>query len=153
MPIQIVEFKKELRDHFRELNEEWLNEYYFVTDSDIEILSNPEKIIADGGLIFFALEDEIVLGTVGLVKHENDSYEIIKMGVQKTAQNKGIGSLLMNACIETALKNMATKLTLETAVPLKAAIHLYKKFGFIQTSDEYTHPIFKRTTFTMELNL
>ncbi len=153
MAVEIIEFKSELRQHFRLLNEEWLNEYYFVTESDTEILSNPEKIIEDGGFIFFAIEDSIVLGTCALLKHDHSSFELIKMGVKKNSQNKGVGSLLMRACVETAIKNKAEKLSLETAIPLKAAIHLYRKFGFIQTSEEYTHPVFKRTTFTMELIL
>lgn len=153
MAVEIIEFKSELRHHFRLLNEEWLNEYYFVTESDTEILSNPEKIIEDGGFVFFAIEDSIVLGTCALLKHDNSIFEIIKMGVKKDSQNKGVGSLLMRACVETAIKNKAKKLSLETAIPLKAAIHLYRKFGFIQTSEEYTHQVFKRTTFTMELIL
>lgn len=151
--IQVVPFDLSLKMYFRLLNVEWLNYYYFVTPEDLEILDYPEKIVANGGSVFFAKSGDEVLGTCALLKGEHDDFELVKMGVSPDARNLGIGSLLMEACISEAKSKKAKLITLETAIPLKAAIHLYKKYGFVQTSDEYTHPVFKRTTFKMELVL
>lgn len=153
MDVSIVNFDKKYRSYFQSLNEEWLNKYYFITESDLLLLSNPEKLISEGGFVFFALMNTDVVGTCALIPHGEFCFEIIKMAVSEHVQNFGIGSLLMKKCIAFAEKNDANKITLETAVPLKAAIHLYKKFGFLQTSEEYTHPVFTRTTFLMELKL
>ncbi len=153
MNIRIVHFSPEHKDDFYNLNAEWLNKYYFVTNEDEVLLRNPERIIENGGMVYFALLDEEVVGTCAIIPEENNSFELIKMGVSPKAQNKGIGSLLMTACVNFVKQQNANQITLETAVPLKAAIHLYEKFGFIRTSDEYTHPVFKRVTFKMKLNL
>ena len=153
MDVSIINFEQKYRSYFQSLNEEWLNKYYFISESDLELLSNPEKIISEGGFVFFALLNNDVVGTCALIPNGETCFEIIKMAVSEHSQNYGIGSLLMKTCIEYAKVNGADKITLETAVPLKAAIHLYKKFGFIQTSEEYTHPVFKRITFLMELKL
>jgi len=151
--IRIVHFSPEHKDDFYNLNAEWLNKYYFVTNEDEVLLRNPERIIENGGMVYFALLNEEVVGTCAIIPEENNSFELIKMGVSPKAQNKGIGSLLMTACVNFVKQQNANQITLETAVPLKAAIHLYEKFGFIRTSDEYTHPVFKRVTFKMKLNL
>ena len=68
-------------------------------------------------------------------------------------QGRGIANTLMQAVIEEAKKKGIKKITLETAASLKAAISLYKKTGFVQSSPEEIHPDFGRLTFKMELNL
>ncbi len=153
MNIRIVQFESQYRDDFYYLNAEWLNKYYFVTDEDEVLLKNPEKIIEEGGMVFFALLNNDVVGTCAIIPEAEKTFELIKMGVSSIVQGNGIGSLLLTACLNLAKEKGAEQITLETAVPLKAAIHLYEKFGFKKTSEEYTHPVFKRTTFKMQLIL
>ncbi len=153
MDIRIIHFSDKFKDDFYRLNAQWLNEFYFITKEDGVILRNPEKIIENGGWVFFALLDDVPVGTCAIVPESDSTYELIKMAVDLQAQGKGIGSLLMQACLQIAKEHNAKSVTLETAVPLKAAIHLYEKFGFIKTSEEYTHPVFKRVTFKMELSI
>ena len=153
MDIRIVHFSQDFKEDFYRLNAQWLNKYYCVTEEDEDLLRNPERIIEKDGGVFFALFNSIPVGTCALVPENNSTYELIKMGVDPEFQGKGIGALLMNACLQFARDRNAKMITLETAVPLKAAIHLYEKFGFVKTSEEYTHPVFKRVTFKMELLL
>lgn len=153
MDIRIVHFTPNFKDDFYTLNAQWLNHYYFITPEDEVLLVNPEKIIEKGGGVFFALNGNIAVGTCAIVPESSSIFELIKMGVDPNVQGNGIGSLLMKACIEFAKERKADLITLETAVPLKAAIHLYEKFGFVKTSEEYTHPVFKRVTFKMQLLL
>ena len=153
MDIRVVQFDPCYKKFFYALNAEWLNKYYFVTPEDELLLRYPEKIVDQGGEVFFAIMGDEVLGTCALIPEGVSTFELIKMGVSPTAQGKGIGAMLMTRCIEFAKEKNAKLITLETAVPLKAAIHLYEKFGFIKTSEEYTHPVFNRVTFRMELLL
>jgi putative acetyltransferase len=146
MDIRIVHFSEKFKDDFYRLNAQWLNEFYFITNEDEAILRNPEKIIEKGGWVFFALVDNNPVGTCAIVPESNSTFELIKMGVDPKVQGNGIGALLMKACLQIAKEQNARLITLETAVPLKAAIHLYEKFGFVKTSEEYTHPVFKRVT-------
>ena len=149
----IIPFTPELKSKFKDLNVEWLCKYYFVTEADDRILSNPEKIIDEGGAVLFAsLHDEII-GTCALIKVSENEYEIAKMGVTEKARGMKAGQLLLQAIIEEAKRKRAKLISLDTAFKLNAAIALYTKFGFIQTSEERIHPEFKRQTFRMELSL
>ena len=149
----IVYYEPTLKPLFKSLNHEWLDKYFTVTEEDDKILSDPEKIIRDGGCVIFAsLQDEIV-GTCALIKKTDSEYEIAKMGVTKRAQGRKVGQCLLNEIINEAKKRNAKIVSLETAISLKAAISLYEKFGFSRTSEEETHPLFNRKTFRMELKL
>ena len=153
MNIRIVDFNYKFKNDFYRLNAIWLNQYYSVTKEDEILLNNPEAIIKKGGRVFFALLNDEAVGTCAILPESNSVFELIKMSVDPEVQGKGIGSLLMIACLEFVNDRNGSIITLETAVPLKAAIHLYEKFGFVKTSEEYTHPVFNRVTFKMELNL
>jgi len=150
---EIIQYEPSLKSEFKRLNYEWLNKYFYVTAEDDRILSNPEKIISDGGSIFFARIRENIVGTCALIKVSADEYEVAKMAVKEMEQGKKVGRLLMHAIIEEAKKQGASIISLETAKPLKSAIALYQKFGFLATTEERIHTIFGRTTFRMELKV
>ena len=130
-----------------------MNKYYSITQADLEILENPERIIQEGGYVFFAVLDDVVVGTCAIVPHEVHSCELIKMGVRENYQGKGIGKLLLEKVIEQAREKGFRTMTLETASTLEVAVSLYKKIGFVQTSPEEKHPKFGRMTFKMEMKL
>src|SRR5258705_12686036 len=100
MPDQItilnfLEQPELLSKYFIQLNHEWLNKYYFVTEEDDKLLSDPERIIQDGGCILFAKFHNEIVGTCALIKINNREYEIAKMGVSEKAQGKGAGNALL----------------------------------------------------------
>src|SRR5262249_3957766 len=137
--IQILDFDPTYIDHFRKLNEAWIRKYFFLEQADRAILSNPEKIIADGGAIFFARLAEKITGTAALVKVEESTFEIAKMAVAEDYQGMGIGRMLLDACIERAKASNATCVTLETNTILTSAVQLYKKAGFKSVPLEDSH--------------
>lgn len=51
--LSIIDFDPQYRTAFKTLNFEWIEKYFSVCDTDIEQLSNPEKIIQEGGRVFF----------------------------------------------------------------------------------------------------
>ncbi|MBL0063990.1 MAG: GNAT family N-acetyltransferase [Bacteroidetes bacterium] len=153
MATEIVQYSEKFKGYFKSLNEEWLNKYYSITQADLEILENPERIIQEGGYVFFAVLDDVVVGTCAIVPHEVHSCELIKMGVRENYQGKGIGKLLLEKVIEQAREKGFRTMTLETASTLEVAVSLYKKIGFVQTSPEEKHPKFGRMTFKMEMKL
>ena len=153
MATEIVQYSEKFNGYFKSLNVEWLNKYYSITAADLEILENPERIIQEGGYVFFAVLDDVVVGTCAIVPHEVHSCELIKMGVRENYQGKGIGKLLLEKVIEHAREKGFRTMTLETASTLEAAVSLYKKIGFVQTSPEEKHPKFGRMTFKMEMKL
>ena len=153
MATEIVQYSEKFNGYFKSLNVEWLNKYYSITAADLEILENPERIIQEGGYVFFTVLDDVVVGTCAIVPHEVHSCELIKMGVRENYQGKGIGKLLLEKVIEQAREKGFRTMTLETASTLEVAVSLYKKIGFVQTSPEEKHPKFGRMTFKMEMKL
>lgn len=129
----IVPYKKEYNEYIKALNYEWLEKYFAVEPIDIIQLSNPQTEILDkGGKIFFALNDDEVIGTASLLKVNDEEYELAKMAVTEKYQNAGIGKMLIEYCIEEAKNARIKKLTLFSNTKLKAAIHVYKNYGFLE---------------------
>ena len=151
MNIEIIDFEPKYRDDFKNLNVEWLEKYFEVEPYDKEVLSNPEKYILEkGGKIFFAKLEDKIIGTVALMP-KNSSFELTKMAVTEKIQSKGIGSLLMQKCIDEA-KNLGLKeIFLFSNTKLDKAINLYKKEGFLE--EHFDSSDYKRANIYMTLKL
>lgn len=137
MRIEIIAFDDALVESIKNLNYEWLEKYFHVEPGDIQSLSNPKKYIIDkGGYIYYAkLNDEIV-GTASLLKKSESIYELGKMAITEKAQGKGIGTVLLEHCLKVAKIKGIQTLILYSNTKLASAIHLYRKYGFIETELE-----------------
>lgn len=151
--IEILEFKPELREHFMRLNLEWIEKYYSVCDADIEQLGNPEKIMAEKGMVFFAKYGEEIVGTCALVWYNDSWLELIKMAVTEKYQGLKIGKQLMEAAIAKSKALGAEVLVLETAKELLNAIALYERCGFVRFELPKAHFTYNREVFAMKLDL
>jgi GNAT superfamily N-acetyltransferase len=151
MSIDIVSFKREYSKNFFELNIEWLEKFFYVEPFDHEVLNSPEKyIIGSGGYIFFAIENEEVVGTVALLKHKKNVFELTKMAVPPIHQGKKIGQLLLKYCIDFGKRNDFSKLILYSHTKLENAIYIYKKYGFEEIALDTGNP-YKRSNIKMQL--
>ena len=78
----LVDFSPEYAEAFKELNLEWIEEYFEPENIDLMMLSDPQKMFIDsGGAIVFAIVDNDIVGCCGLLKHNKTTYEISKMAV------------------------------------------------------------------------
>jgi ribosomal protein S18 acetylase RimI-like enzyme len=147
--IEIVPFSLDLKEHIKILNEEWLTKYFRIEEKDKITLSNPqEEIINKGGLIFYAKRNNVVIGTVSLVKINEETFEVSKMAVSDKAQGLGTGTMLLEHCLQTAGEKHIRKLILYSNTSLLPAIHLYKKFGFKEV--ELESGLYERADIKME---
>lgn len=150
--VQITEFTKEHEAAFRELNLEWIEKYFEVEPSDLNVLNDPfTHIISKGGAILMAALNGEAVGTCALIRHDDHTYELAKMAVSPKAQGRQVGYTLAKAVIEKARTLKAAKIFLLSNRTLAPAIHLYKKLGFKEVpldSKEY-----KRSDIKMELTL
>ena len=128
--IEIVGFNKKYSKQFFTLNKPWIEESWHLEDSDKKDLLNPHKIFENGGQVFFALENKIVIGTVAMIKSSDDRFELAKMTVQEDFRGKGIANMLMDECLKFAMKNKAKEIFLISNNSLKIARNLYDKYGF-----------------------
>jgi DNA-binding MarR family transcriptional regulator/N-acetylglutamate synthase-like GNAT family acetyltransferase len=129
--IQIVDFIPAYQAAFRQLNEEWITTWFRMEEGDYKALDHPREYILDkGGHIFMALYKGEPVGTCSLIRMDDGSFELAKMGVSPKVQGLGIGYLLGRACIEKAKALGASRIYLESNTRLKPAINLYHKLGF-----------------------
>lgn len=101
------------------------------TDADLDdVLS---FYVARGGLFDVALdEDGVLVGTVGVLPLENGRCELRKMYLAPRARRHGLGQRLLDRAMTQARLRGFTVMELETAAPLKAAMALYEKNGFVR---------------------
>ena len=128
--IEIVGFNKKYSEQFFILNKAWIEESWHLEDSDKKDLLNPDKIIQNGGQVFFALENKIPVGTAAMIKSSDDRFELAKMTVQEDFRGKGIANMLMDECLKFAKENKAKEIFLISNDSLTIARNLYDKYGF-----------------------
>jgi DNA-binding MarR family transcriptional regulator len=152
--IRIVKYQPKYQKAFKQLNEEWILEYFTMEDADRQVMDHPKKNILDaGGHIFVALHKDKPVGVCALLKMNDPEYdfELAKMAVAPAARGMGIGELLGHAAIEKAKTLHAKKIYLGSNTMLKPAINLYYKLGFSKIAGHETP--YERCNFQMELAL
>lgn len=152
--VEIVAYKPDYQDVFRNLNVEWISAYFEMEASDYKALDDPKGYILDkGGHILVALYEGEPLGVCALIKMDDAEYdfELAKMAVSPKAQGKNVGFLLALAVVEKARALGATKIYLESNTILKPAINLYHKLGFQKVAGKPTP--YTRCNIQMELVL
>jgi N-acetylglutamate synthase-like GNAT family acetyltransferase len=150
--ITIIPFSSDIKEPFKVLNMEWLKKYFKIEPKDERVLSNPqEEIIEKGGMIFYAKYDDKIVGTVALIKIDENSFELSKMAVTDNVQGLGIGQKLLQHCINIAEKQKIKKLILYSNRSLLPAIHLYEKLGFVEVPLE--DGIYDRADIKMKKNI
>ncbi|MFH1197102.1 MAG: GNAT family N-acetyltransferase [bacterium] len=153
--IEICEYSAGMKKYFKQLNYEWLEEYFTVEDFDKDILLNPkEKIINTGGAIFFALLENQVVGTCAMLNHGDGLYEIGKMAVTKKLRGYGIGRKLLNKCVQKAKSLGIKEIYLLTNKNLIAANSLYRSFGFKKIKNSpIDKSYYQRETYAMKYKI
>ncbi|AYL98835.1 bifunctional helix-turn-helix transcriptional regulator/GNAT family N-acetyltransferase [Mucilaginibacter celer] len=152
--VQIVSYEPRYARDFRNLNEEWISNYFKMEEADYRALDNPDGyIINKGGAILVALYHGEAVGVCALLKMNDPDYdfELAKMAVSPKAQGKNIGYLLGKAIVEKAKELGANKLYLESNTILKPAISLYHKLGFTKVAGRPSP--YERSNIQMELDL
>ena len=128
--ISIIGFNKKYSKQFFLLNKAWIEQSWHLEDSDKKDLLNPERIVENGGQIFFALDNKSAIGTVAMIKSPNDRFELAKMTVKEGSRGKGIANMLMDECIKFAKQNSSKEIFLISNDSLTIARNLYDKYGF-----------------------
>ncbi len=148
--IEIIPFDPIYAKNFAALNVEWLEKYFVVEPHDFDLLEQCEKtIISKGGYIFFAKIENDIAGTFSLIKVEEKVYELGKMAVSPKFQGQRIGQELLTFCLQFSREQQWNKLILYSNTILKNAIHIYKKYGFVEIALESNAP-YLRSNIKME---
>jgi len=151
MCLKIIPFTADNTNAFYNLNIEWLSALFEVEPFDKQVLSNPETyIINKGGFIFFAQLNNTIVGTFALLPlPEQQAYELTKMAVSPDCRGQKIGQKLLEFCVDFATRKNDFRLLLYSSRKLENAIHLYRKYGFVEIPVE-DHCAYKRCDIKME---
>lgn len=98
------------------------------------------------------LDQDQVIGYIGLAVN-GEVADIQTIAVIEAAQQKGLGSRLLELAIKEAKNRGAQEMFLEVATQNEAAINLYRKFGFTQVSIRPNYYGTGKNAFTMKLDL
>lgn len=134
--IQIVEYKPEHRQRFKEINEQWITRSYVMEEEDIKTVADPEGyVLKDGGKIFIALYRGYPVGTCAYLNIGDNVYEMIKMAVDEDYRGLKIGKQIGEESVQKIKELGAKKIILFSNTKNSAtAIRLYYKLGFHEVS-------------------
>lgn len=151
--VKIIPFEPQYSKHFRDLNVQWLEKYFYVEKKDVELLEDSEKNIIDkGGYIFFAKYGQKIVGCFAFINVEDKSYELGKMAVDPEYQGLKIGQTLLVFAVDYAKKSNWNQIILYSSTKLDTALHIYRKYGFQEVVLE-DDSVYARSDIKMELNL
>ena len=131
--MKIIPYSPEYRDEFVELNRAWISKMFVMEPEDERELSNIEGYIQAGGQIFFALDDDgAVMACCMIGPREDGDWEIMKFAAKALYTGPGAGSACLRACIDYARERGVDRVIIVTNTNCVQAIHLYRKFGFVE---------------------
>lgn len=137
--MKVIKYQPKYKDDFVRLNRAWIEKYFKMEQEDYVVLNNVDKLIANGAMVFFAVENNIVLATGMTMLINNNDWEICKLAADENYRERGAGSAVFKACMEYAKKQGAKKLVVVSNRGLKPALHIYQKFGFKEIPMDNTH--------------
>ena len=137
--MELVKYKEEYRQAFIDFNTDWIvTNFGALEEHDYETFGQIDEKIANGAMIFFALEKGVPLACVMTEPLDGQTWEICKLGSNKDIPHRGAGSLIFKAAMEWAQEHGAKRLFIISNSRLKPALHIYKKFGFKEIKlDDY----------------
>lgn len=146
--VQIIPYEDSHRIAFKDINYQWLAQYFEVTDYDKAFFENPrKKILDENGYIFLASFENEIAGSIALERITDKEYTLAKMGVKPGFQGLKIGQLLMDKALEKAEELNLDSLVLYTNHQLFQALNLYSKYGF--RFEKLENPLVERATIKM----
>jgi len=137
---------------FIRLNELWIAEHFEIEAMDRQLSEDPGRVLREGGHIFCATIDGIVVGVAALFRDAHDQFELARMAVDPAFRGRGIGRALALAALQKARDEKATRVTLGSNTKLAPALALYRSLGFMVVW-EGQHPEYARCNITMALDL
>ena len=152
--LQIIDYQPEWQSVFERMNRAWIEENFTLEEADAQVIMQPEKyILQPGGAILMAKKADDFVGTVSMQKVDDQTFEMIKLTVDKRFRGQGFGKSLCEAIMEKARELGATRMILYSNTTHAApAIAMYRKYGFLELPLEPDSP-YQRADIKMEIPL
>ena len=100
------------------------------------------ELYRDDSFFELALENDKILGFF-ILREISGEGELLQIAVTKAMRRRGIGNILMSACLDRAAKGGISQVYLEVRAKNEAALSMYERHGFISAGrrkNYYVHP-------------
>ena len=142
--IHIIDGKPYL-DQVKELIQEytqWLGRDLSFQNLDDELADIGDKYTAPNGELLVAIDNnDVVLGMVAYYQHSDTHCEMKRLYVRPAGRSHALGERLIKSIMVYAKASVYKEMVLDKIEPLQAAIHLYKKYGFVECEPYYHNPM------------
>lgn len=132
--MKIVPYDPKYKEEFIEMNKQWISDMFVIEEEDLRVLNNFEAALAKGGQIYFAIDEasDDVMACCLIEPLPNGEWEIAKFCTKEAYGGQGAGSAVLQACLDYADEKQVEKVVIVTNRKCVPAIHLYRKFGFVE---------------------
>ena len=152
--MKLVSYNPKYKNEFIEMNKYWISSMFVMETEDEHELDNIEPYIENGGQIFFALDDNNSVMACCMIDHRDDgNWEIMKFAAKGMYTGTGAGSACLKACIDYAREQGVERIIIVSNRKCVQAVHLYRKFGFIEIPVDKEKFPFERADIAFELFL
>ncbi len=115
-----------------------------------------EHYVNSGGVFFLAVDDDIVIGTIGLMLRENNCAVLKKFFVKSRYREQKIGLQLYLRLLDYANHHAVEHIILDTPSVAKASHRFYERAGFYkiqkyQLPISYAYPDRKSILYMLDL--
>lgn len=93
--MEIVKYKPEYKNDFIRLSKNWITKYFALESDDFEVFENIDKLIKNGAMIYFAIENGVVYATCMAQPMTNNEWEICKLAADERYDGHGAGMLFL----------------------------------------------------------
>ena len=136
--IKIINRSPEYADSFRDALDSVARERTWLAFTEAppyeKVRGFVSELIRDNDIQVYAVQGDTVVGWCDIVRRKRDVFAhtgSLGMGIIKPHRGKGLGSRMMEECINQARANGLEKICLEVYSHNTAGIALYKKYGFV----------------------
>ena len=152
--MKLVSYNPKYKNEFIEMNKYWISSMFVMETEDEHDLDNIEPYIENGGQIFFALDDNnSVMACCMIAPRDDGNWEIMKFAAKGMYTGTGAGSACLKACIDYAREQGVERKIIVSNRKCVQAVHLYRKFGFIEIPVDKEKFPFERADIAFELFL
>lgn len=152
--MRVVPYDKKYKNDFINMNKAWIEKMFNLEETDFIEFNSIDNAINEGANIFFTLDDnDNVMACSMVAPRDNGEWEIFKFAAKNLYTGTGAGNLCFKACISYAKEMNAKKIIIVSNTKCEAAIHLYRKNGFIEVEVDRNKFPFERGNIAFELEL
>lgn len=131
----------EARTLFREYEKE-LDENLCFQSFEAELNDPLKKYGPPRGVLYIAKWNDAVTGCIALYPlQNNDECEMKRLFVRPAFRKHKIGKIMVEQLLKDAVALDYRVMKLDTLQKLQPAIHLYKQYGFTETTAYYENPL------------